>query len=139
MATTEAKTDAVVAKSGKTAQGGEAADAPHPQTATSDSARANRRIGRERRIHRNRPQANRLTFRDVRDLTSRNGVLVRCFLDPTTEPEQAAERLREIWGVGVDLEVRLRRPLGSLLRGWITRLGAKAAAEGARLLSERPN
>jgi DNA gyrase/topoisomerase IV subunit A len=83
---------------------------------------------------------NRLPFRDVQDLTSmRNGVLVRCFLDSSAEPEQAAERLREIWGVGVDLEVRLPMPLESLLRDWITRHGAKAAAEGARLLRDRPN
>lgn len=83
--------------------------------------------------------ATRLPFRDVNDLTStRNGVLVRCFLDHTTDPEQATERLCEIWGVSVDLEVRLPGPLGSLLHGWITRHGTRAAAEGARLLSQRP-
>lgn len=66
--------------------------------------------------------ATRLQLRDVRDLSSyREGIQIACVPAADADPAQVRDQVRDIYGVWIGVTARLRRPLATTIRQWVTR------------------
>jgi DNA gyrase/topoisomerase IV subunit A len=74
-----------------------------------------------------------IELRDVRDVSSPEEPRVRCVLAPGADPGVTAARLRDVWGVTIEIAARLPAPLPDLLRTWVR---AHAADETADALAQ---
>jgi hypothetical protein len=69
--------------------------------------------------------------------SSRNGIRLACLPAADAGPKQVRNQVRDVYGVWVAVAIRLRRPLATTIKQWVTRnrdediAGSLAALEQA--------